>query len=277
MIWSTSMWNLYHTMCEKCEDDTEQLIKLYELIRDLSSLIPSYSCKSHSIKYLNENKNDSVFISKNNFKMFFYTFHNSVKENKKKELELEPIDVLEKYERMDLNEVYLDTIKLLMVLRIGRIPKTTTNSNYTPENIVKMNENTVKMNKLFIENIAKINKLFIEIFGSAHAKGIDEINEDYFKDSNNRQEIFKKITANRKQSNPIEDKIKDRSSDKLPLNPIETKKKIERNISIDISSKKLPTKPIENTKSRQIKRKILKKSLLLSGGLLISILNKNKK
>ena len=120
MIWSTSMWNLYHTMCEKCEDDTEQLIKLYELIRDLSSLIPCYSCKSHSIKYLNENKNDSVFISKNNFKMFFYTFHNSVKENKKKKLELEPIDVLEKYERMDLNEVYLDTIKLLMVLRIGR-------------------------------------------------------------------------------------------------------------------------------------------------------------
>ena len=84
MIWSTSTWNLYHTMCEKCEDDTEQLIKLYELIRDLSSLIPCYSCKSHSIKYLNENKNDSVFISKNNFKMFFYTFHNSVKENKKK-------------------------------------------------------------------------------------------------------------------------------------------------------------------------------------------------
>ena len=27
MIWSTPMWNLYHTMCEKCDDDTEKLKK----------------------------------------------------------------------------------------------------------------------------------------------------------------------------------------------------------------------------------------------------------
>ena len=245
MIWSTPMWNTFHTMCEKCEDNTEKFIKLYELIQYLSSVIPCYSCKSHASNYLDKNKEKSIFVSKNNFKMFFYNFHNNVKQRKK--IKLESLDVLNKYKTMNLNEVYLDTIKILMVLKMK-------------------NTHTIK-----------INKLFIEIFGSAHAKGIDEINEDYFKDSNNRQEIFKKITANRKQSNPIEDKIKDRSSDKLPLNPIETKNKIERNISIDISSKKLPTKPIENTKSRQIKRKILKKSLLLSGGLLISILNKNKK
>ena len=208
MIWSTPMWNLFHTMCEKCEDDTEKLRKLYKLIQYLSSVIPCYSCKTHASNYLNKNKEDNVFLSKNNFKMFLYTFHNSVKEKKK--IKLESVDVLNKYKIMNLNEVYLDTIKILTVLNMK--------STHT----------------------VKINKLFIKIFGSVHTKGIDKINEDYAKDPTNKQKIFRKITENRVQTN-------NKNIHKLPIKAIETKKKIERNISIDISSES-PVKPIESKK-----------------------------
>jgi len=227
MIWSTPMWNLFHTMCEKCDDDTEKLRKLYELIEYFSHIIPCGLCKQHASNYLHKNKTDSVTLSKNNFKIFFYNFHNSVKKTRK--LKLESIDVLDKYKTMNLNEVYLDTIKILLILRLK-------------------DTQTVK-----------INKLFIEIFGSAHTKGIDEINEEYVKDDNNKREIFKKIGVNRKQTNK-------KYIDKLPVKPIEMKKGIFRS-----SKSRL-------IKNKQIKNKQSKKSLFLAGGgLLLSILNKNIK
>ena len=74
MIWSTPMWNTFHTMCEKCEDNTEKFIKLYELIQYLSSVIPCYSRKSHASNYLDKNKKKVYLYQKIILKCFFIIF-----------------------------------------------------------------------------------------------------------------------------------------------------------------------------------------------------------
>jgi len=237
MIWSTPMWNLYHTMCEKCEDDTEKLKKLYELMQYLSYTIPCSMCKVHASNYLYKNKTDSVVLSKKNFKMFFYTFHNSVKETRK--LKLESTDVLDKYKTMNLNDIYIDVIKMLVLFGMK--------DNYT----------------------TKINSLYLEIFGTVHGegeyRGACEINEAYVKDTNNRQKILHKLGVNTRKINK---KDIDGSLDK----------KIEYNKSIDFKPT-IKSNSINNkSRSVNTKPNILMNSLLLVGGsLLVSRFKKNKK
>jgi hypothetical protein len=236
MIWSTPMWNLYHTMCEKCDDDSEKRKKLYELMQYLSYAIPCGMCKVHASSYLHKNKKNSVVLSKKNFKMFFYTFHNSVKETRK--LKLESTDVLDKYKTMNLNDIYIDVIKMLVLFGMK--------DNYT----------------------TKINSLYLEIFGTGgEYRGAGEINEAYVKDTNNRQKILDKLGV---KTRKINKKDIDGSLDKK----IESNKSIDGSLDKKIKSNSINNK----SRSVNTKPNILMNSLLLvGGGLLVSRFKKNKK
>ena len=259
MIWSTPMWNFFHTMCEKCENDSEKLKKLYELIQYVSNEIPCYMCKKHASNYLHKNKEDSIFLSKNNLKLFFYNFHNSVKQTRK--LKLDPPDILNKYKTMNLNEIYIDVIKMLVLFRMKD------------------------------DHTTKINRMYLEIFGPVYAEGASEINEAYVKDTNNRQKILDKLKIKTRKMNI------DKSSDtKIESNESIDKsrkiniykssdKKIESNESIDkptIESNSINTNSQSiNTNSRlknnRKPNRLIKSLLVVGGGLLISRFNENKK
>lgn len=224
-------------MCEKCDDDSDKLKKLYELIQYLSYTIPCGMCKVHASNYLYKNKTDSVVLSKNNFKMFFYNFHNSVKETRK--LKLESTDVLNKYKTMNLNDVYVDVIKMLVLFGIK--------DNYT----------------------TKINNLYLEIFGTVYGEGAGEINEAYVKDTNNRQKILDKLGV---KTRKINKKDIDGSLDKK----IESNKSIDFKPTIESNS--INNKSRSKSRSINTNPNILMNSLLLvGGGLLVSRFNKNKK
>ena len=159
MIWSTPMWNLYHTLSEKCEDEVEKRRKVYLLIQKLSIGIPCAICKIHACNYLFKEKKNSVFESKDNFKNFFYKFHNEVK--KTRNLDLEGIDVLEKYKSMDLNKIYREVLEMLVLFGMS-------------------DEFTKKINELYLES-------FNDLEGGVG------INSEYFKESSNTNRILKRL------------------------------------------------------------------------------------
>ena len=155
MFWSTPMWNLYHTLCEKSADSVEMRKQVYQIIYKLSDRIPCTICKIHSIDYLKKRDN-SIFKSKESFKLFFYNFHNNVKQSKKLPLELE--DVLDKYKTMDLNVIYIEVVEMLVLF--GMKDDFTTN----------------------------INDLYLKIFDNLD--GAKDINSAYMKDPINKKRIL---------------------------------------------------------------------------------------
>jgi hypothetical protein len=167
MIWSTPMWNLYHTLCEKCEDSKEKRQKVYELIQKLSIAIPCGICKVHAVSYLNTKKKNSIFKSREAFKMFFYDFHNDVKKTRK--LSLEPEKVLDNYKSMDLNLIYREVIEMLILFGMP-------------------NDFTTKINDLYIESFDNL-------------EGAKNINREYVKDPHNTKRILTRLGIKTKKIN----------------------------------------------------------------------------
>ena len=159
MIWSTPMWNLYHTLSEKCEDNIEKRQKVYLLIQKLSVAIPCGICKIHAVSYLFKEKKPIVFESRDNFNNFFYDFHNQVK--KTRNLSLESKDVLEKYKSMDLNKMYREVLEMLILFGM-------------PDDFTK------KINDLYLENFSNL-------------EGGVDINREYVKDPHNKKRILKRL------------------------------------------------------------------------------------
>lgn len=108
MAWGPPIWNLFHTMAEKVNEDKYLSVaqELVGFIRRICSLLPCPDCQNHAIKYWSTTKYN--LTTKQGLKDFLFNFHNDV--NKRKDRPLEDPNVLNNYKSNNLARVYNEFI-----------------------------------------------------------------------------------------------------------------------------------------------------------------------
>ena len=105
LIWARYTWCLFHIICEKIKPEhvVSDIIQLQEIIYSIVSILPCPECRSHGIKYLNNEKKNKRYgniTSKEDLKIFMYNFHNVV--NNKTGKKTFNIDVLNQYKSINI-------------------------------------------------------------------------------------------------------------------------------------------------------------------------------
>lgn len=103
--WGPPVWALFHTMIEKVNEESFQIIgpQMFNLIKQICQYLPCPDCANHATIFLNK-VNAKTILTKINFKMMLFTFHNAV--NKKKGYPIYNSSDLEKYSTYNLPEVF---------------------------------------------------------------------------------------------------------------------------------------------------------------------------
>jgi|LauGreDrversion4_2_1035121.scaffolds.fasta_scaffold435531_2 hypothetical protein len=102
MLWGEPTWYFFHTIAHKIKPEHFPTLRL-ELLNMVASVcnnLPCPNCASHATQYM-KNVNFNAIQSKDQLKMLFYNFHNSV--NARKGYALFPLSELDaKYENANL-------------------------------------------------------------------------------------------------------------------------------------------------------------------------------
>ena len=77
--WGPSIWYLFHTLSYKIKEEEFPSIcaELLDIIKIICKNLPCPSCAQHATEYMQRLNNNSI-QNKDDFKQFFYTFHNYV-------------------------------------------------------------------------------------------------------------------------------------------------------------------------------------------------------
>ena len=86
-VWGPAVWNLFHTLCEKLDENAFQHVapSLFNLFVRICKFLPCPDCSSDAGKFL-ANVKFSDIKNKTDFKNTFYLFHNRVNATKRKTL-----------------------------------------------------------------------------------------------------------------------------------------------------------------------------------------------
>ena len=103
--WGPPIWALFHTMIEKVKEESFQTLgpQIFNLIKQICQYLPCPDCANHATVFLNK-VNTKTILTKTNFKMMLFTFHNLV--NRRKEYPIYNAVDLEKYSNYKLSEVF---------------------------------------------------------------------------------------------------------------------------------------------------------------------------
>ena len=103
--WGPPIWALFHTMAEKVKEEKFQTIgpQIFSIIKQICLNLPCPECASHATAFLNKVQAKTI-LTKTNFKMMLYTFHNTV--NKRKEYKFFEATDLDKYSSYILPQVF---------------------------------------------------------------------------------------------------------------------------------------------------------------------------
>ena len=106
MKWGEPVWFFFHTIGEKIKPESFQIIR-NELLRLCISIchnLPCPTCSAHAKDYLNQH-NLNVIQTPEQFKEFFYVFHNTI--NKKKGFAEFPRELLQdKYSKANTINIF---------------------------------------------------------------------------------------------------------------------------------------------------------------------------
>jgi hypothetical protein len=77
--WGPSIWYLFHTIAHKLKDEEFQntIVEILDIIKSICRNLPCPSCAQHATEYIQRINYNSI-RNKNDFKLFFLTFHNYV-------------------------------------------------------------------------------------------------------------------------------------------------------------------------------------------------------
>ena len=102
--WGVPTWYFFHTFAEKITENLflSKRLECLELLEEICTNLPCPYCKEHSIDYLKKNKLLNV-KTKEELKMFFFNFHNTVNKRSKKKIQNKT--VLEQFEKMNMAKV----------------------------------------------------------------------------------------------------------------------------------------------------------------------------
>ena len=147
LIWARYTWCLFHMLAEKIKDDyvVSEIIKIQEIIYIIVSMLPCPECRSHGIKYLNNERNSKRFgniVNKEGLKIFLYEFHNIV--NKKTGKKTFNKDILNQYKNINLLFILNNWDKYFRL--------------YNTDQYTIREESERKKKKMSILNYFKINK-----------------------------------------------------------------------------------------------------------------------
>ena len=108
--WGTALWHFFHVLANKIKPESFHIIRveLLQFIQLICNNIDCGKCRNHAIEYLEKN-NFMQINSVNEFKNFFFTFHNTSNFDKQTELFL--IDDLSKYDSFVLSTVLQNILK----------------------------------------------------------------------------------------------------------------------------------------------------------------------
>ena len=103
--WGPPIWALFHTMIEKVKEESFKTLgpQMFNLIKQICQYLPCPDCANHATIFLNK-VNAKTILTKTNFKMMLFTFHNVV--NKQKGYPIYNSVDLEKYSNYKLPEVF---------------------------------------------------------------------------------------------------------------------------------------------------------------------------
>jgi hypothetical protein len=86
-VWGPAIWTLFHTLADKINPEAYPIVikSMFPMIINICKFLPCPDCSIHASNFLakvdiNKHKN------KEDFKILFYLFHNSVNARKKKKL-----------------------------------------------------------------------------------------------------------------------------------------------------------------------------------------------
>jgi hypothetical protein len=102
MLWGEPIWFFFHTMAEKVNPDSFQIIRVrfFQIVSNICKNLPCPICAEHATQYLN-NTNLNTVQTKEQLIDFFFTFHNSV--NMRKGVPLFPKEQLrDKYSKANI-------------------------------------------------------------------------------------------------------------------------------------------------------------------------------
>jgi len=97
MKWGEPTWFLFHTIAEKIKPEYFTMLRqdMFQMIHQICSNLPCPICATHAKQYL-ASTNFANITTKDHFRFFFHTFHNTV--NQRKGYAIFPMEELsEKY------------------------------------------------------------------------------------------------------------------------------------------------------------------------------------
>ena len=103
--WGEPTWYFFHVFAEKITPTTymEKQQEIHDLFFSICSSLPCPYCKDHAMAYLKKYKLSNL-KNKEELKIYFYNFHNSV--NKQKKQNVYGKDILKKYEKVSIVNAY---------------------------------------------------------------------------------------------------------------------------------------------------------------------------
>jgi hypothetical protein len=110
-IWGPIIWNFIHTLAEKINEDSFNVIKngLFLMIKRICLYLPCPEC-SHHANYILSRVNLNKINTKTQFKNMLFEFHNMV--NKRKRKPMYNNNILEKYKNMTIPGTYKNFIRV---------------------------------------------------------------------------------------------------------------------------------------------------------------------
>ena len=141
-FWSRSVWAFFHTFAEKINKPffLEKRLQCFRIIENICANLPCPISRKHSMQYVKRNL--KKVQTKDELKLFFFNFHNSVNRRlKKRTFEVQNLKI---YKTNNLIQ-----ISILMASRI---------KYYEKNNIFRRNQNYFQ---LLISSLRKRKHLFI--------------------------------------------------------------------------------------------------------------------
>jgi hypothetical protein len=92
--WGPAVWLLFHTMAYKIKESDFLRLKneILDIITNICSNLPCPACATHATEYMKRLNYNSI-NNKDDFKVFFYNFHNDV--NRRKGVMMFPLNELD--------------------------------------------------------------------------------------------------------------------------------------------------------------------------------------
>ncbi len=115
LYWGKLTWCLFHTIAEKITD-IKELTNIINLIVLICQNLPCPYCKQHAQTYLNKKSIHKLVKTKDDLKRYLFEFHNVVNMRTKKQIQ--PIQILEQYSKINLGAILHQWLKFFRIFRL---------------------------------------------------------------------------------------------------------------------------------------------------------------